>query len=531
MGTVGRILAVVSLLAVALPAAAREGALPRPEVPWASEWRSRAAVEWEQHRDLPWRPGTPAAFTRDLAASPPQVEVLGFLPYWMVGQAVVPMERLTSLAYFAIEARADGTLGDPRDWGTATLAPLVTGAREAGVRVLLTVTCFDATAMTSLLGSTALRKKAVDALVDLVASGGGDGVNVDFEGLPVARKAQFTAFVGELKAALQDALGRSHVTVDTPAVDWDGAYDYDALALAGDGLVIMGYDYHYRGGDPGPVAPLAGSTTWGKYSLDWTVQDYTTYGGKANLGRFVLALPLYGYDWPATSDAVPGSGTGSGTARFYADCARRAADAGGWRWDDDSSTPWFAWQDGGWRQTWCEDLRSLKAKVALAAGRGLGGVAFWALGYEEGGGDPWAAVDAAWPSAHPDPGPEPLPESPDVPDAATDVAGDGGLHIDGWIGPDGEGRPDGWVPGTELPLPADGAGPDGATETGADTAADAPHADLPAGDFVSRARGGADCRMAAAGPGGGAVAAAVLAALAVLASCRRGRGGRAGGLP
>ena len=30
-----------------------------------------------------------------------------------------------------------------------------------------------------------------------------------------------------------------------------------------------------------------------------------------------LGLPLYGRDWPATSDAVPGTAAGSGSSRFF----------------------------------------------------------------------------------------------------------------------------------------------------------------------------------------------------------------------
>ena len=41
------------------------------------------------------------------------------------------------------------------------------------------------------------------------------------------------------------------VVVDMPAVDWSDAYDESTLATLSDGLFIMGYDYHYSGGDPG----------------------------------------------------------------------------------------------------------------------------------------------------------------------------------------------------------------------------------------------------------------------------------------
>jgi spore germination protein YaaH len=377
--------------------------------PWAYGGNSRIAEDWEAHRGLRVQPNPPVSFvlSKDSFDKSRRVEVLGFLPYWNLGDAILRMDRLTTIAYFAVEVAGDGTLGDTRHWGTSGMQPVMDTARSSGVRVVLVVTCFDAVAMADLLASAAIRREAVDGIVAQVAAAGGDGVNVDFEGLPVASKSAFVTFVGELKAAMDKSLGISYVTVDTPAVDWTGAYDYDALALAGDGLVIMGYDYHWRGGDPGPVAPLATVDPTEKSSLTWTLDDYDRWGGVGNRGRFLLALPLYGYDWPVEADEAPGIATGSATARSYADCGRRAVAAGGWRWDEVASTPWIGYSSSGsWRQLWCENGESLAAKVGLAAARSLGGIAYWALGYEEDSEDPWVALDLAYP---PDPV-EPVPE-------------------------------------------------------------------------------------------------------------------------
>lgn len=463
-----------AVMAGAAPASAldRAGTTAPDGAPWASGWRSRAAVEWEAHRGHPVDPYLPVAFVASPAyASSKPSEILGFLPHWNIGQAVVRVDRLTTLAYFGVDVRGDGSLGDARHWGTPALAPLMDAARAAGVRVVLTAVCMDETTLGTLLASPAARAKAVAALVELVRDAGGDGVNVDFEGVPVARKSGLTAFVGELKAALDKALGTSHVTVDTPAIDWNGSYDYDALALACDGLVIMGYDYHWRGGDPGPVAPLATRDTASRLSLTWTLDDYDQWGGMENRRRFVLALPLYGYDWPVAADVTPGDATGEASSRFYADCGRRATEAGGWRWDEVSATPWIGYKDGArWRQMWCENLASLEAKAALAADRDLGGVAYWALGYEEESDDPWTAVDRAYGLPVAEPVPEPLPDHPaDVtepadafedgpvetvsdaggPEAAVDTGGPEAVGGDG-MGPPDEGAPADDLPGLDA---------------------------------------------------------------------------------
>ena len=92
-------------------------------------------------------------------------------------------------------------------------------------------------------------------------------------------KENFVTFMTDL-TAFRAAMDESHVSLATPAIDWGGTYDYDALALATDGLMIMGYGYHWSGGNPGPLSPIVGGGIWSQYSLTWTVEDYFTYGGE-----------------------------------------------------------------------------------------------------------------------------------------------------------------------------------------------------------------------------------------------------------
>ncbi len=397
--------------------------------------------EWFEHRDLPWDPAPPVPFRvapRSLAARPP-VTVFGYLPYWNVGKPtlVLHLDRLHVLAYFGASLGSDGALGDLHHWGTPTLAALIEQAHGSGVQVVLCVTNFDTASISAFLSSPSARAAAVSNLVTAVSAAGGDGVNVDFEGLPKANKADLVAFIADLKQALDAALGQAHVSLATPAVDWSGAFDYDRLAEASDGLFIMGYDYHWRGGPPGPVSPLAPSATWGKYSLSWTIDDYIEWGGDHNRPRFILGLPLYGFDWPTTGPDIPGTATAKAEARFYARCQTEAALYGP-HWDADSSTPYYLYQDNSWHQVWCEDRQSLALKYALIAARGLGGVGFWALGYEEDLDEVWDELDAAFPPAPPPEGgtpdaasesgggsPEEAPEAyPSDPESAGDAAPD-----------------------------------------------------------------------------------------------------------
>jgi spore germination protein YaaH len=314
----------------------------------------------------------------------PEVTVFGYLPYWnfCTGSLKIQFDCLHVIAYFGTTVDAQGNLGALKDFGTPAMDYLIEVARSYGVKVVLVVGNFDSNSLATLLSSPSARENAVNNIVRTVKAHGGQGVNIDFEGLPYANKQDFVLFIGALREALDTALGEeAHLSIATPAVDWNGSFDYDVLASIADNLFIMGYDYHWRGGQPGPVSPLRSSSKWGKYSLEWTIDDYFHYGADVYRDRLVLGVPLYGYDWPTTGDTVPGTATDKATAVFYKSCQQKF-DIYGAVWDEPSSTPYSVYNSNGWHQLFCENRRSLREKFYLALEKGLGGVGFWALGYE-----------------------------------------------------------------------------------------------------------------------------------------------------
>jgi hypothetical protein len=303
----------------------------------------------------------------------PKVKVYGYLPYWETDDlAGLPWDRLTDLELFAATADADGSLSATSWWDAAVDAVAI--AKVYGVKVHLCALSFDSGAMGALLASSASRASLVENLVSWVEGTGADGVNLDFEGLPVANKQDMV----DLAAALDAAVG--DVSLATPAVDWAGAWDYSELSKHAD-LFVMGYDYHWSTSpEAGPVDPLfsGGGTAWSDaHSIAWSLDDYATWDSAPD--RTILGLPLYGYRWGTSGASYPASALGTGDTVLFDDAWAEAATFGR-LYDEGSVTPYY--YDGS-AQTWYGDTDSVRQRIQYALDQGIGGIGFWALHYTD----------------------------------------------------------------------------------------------------------------------------------------------------
>ncbi len=397
-----------ALLSTSPPALPPSGLGPDALILPASAHR----FELDRHRGLPPAERLPGWVDRSVRSgvSKPTREVHAYLPYWSLDYDAFHWDLLTTLAYFSAEMNASGNITDDHGWSdSATVAAVRAEAQANGVRFILTITLFDDGAIATLVNSATNRANAIENITNLVTLADGDGVNIDFEGVPSSAKAGLVTFMQDLEAALT-AAGAGYVTIATPAVDWNGSFDFDQLAMACDGLMIMGYDYHWSGSSQaGPNSPVTQGTIWGKYTLTWTLDDYFKYGLAANKHKFILGLPFYGRDWPTASAAIPSNTLDTGSSVVFTKCKTRAAAAGGFKWDAHSQTSYFMETKAGvTHQIWCDDGPSMAAKMALVEEYDIGGIGIWALGYDGTLMDYWDPIGEAIggaPPVEPDPGP------------------------------------------------------------------------------------------------------------------------------
>lgn len=188
------------------------------------------------------------------------------------------------------------------------------------------------------------------------------GVMYDFENLPSGSLGDLETLVRETNTAL-DSRGKL-VSVTMP-ID-NPAWSAQALAKAADRVVLMAYDEHWQGGQPGPIA----SDAWFSERLAHALQGLAP-------GKAIVALGNYGYDWH----------DGHADALTVEEAWLAARDSGTRPvFDRASGNAGFSYDDGGHRHdVWMLDAAASWNQLHALSRLGVANVALWRLGSEDPG--------------------------------------------------------------------------------------------------------------------------------------------------
>lgn len=332
---------------------------------------------------------------------PPDLPVDAWAPYWALEASVADLPAiagsLREMSPFWFRATGADTIEvDPNT--PVTLADeLVRLAREAGVGIVpAIVDAMPAGGMAAVLADPVTRSRHVDAIVAFAERGSYDGIDIDYEQFAFAdgrdtwadTRPNWVAFVTELAERLH-ADGRT-LTVSIPPVYDDGrteasgywVYDYGAIAPVVDRIRVMAYDFSTA--TAGPIAPLP----W----VERVVKGTKEASGAPE--KLVLGLPMYGYNWAAgDTGGCPESATVGRTAvtirnvddliamrdatPVYDETTAEWAFVYDLALDDDTTSCTQA------RRVHFVDAEGVRLRMDLARRAGFGGVALWALGYDD----------------------------------------------------------------------------------------------------------------------------------------------------
>lgn len=332
------------------------------------------------------------AYTKKHTLSPKNV-VFGWHPYWAKdAYKSYNFSLLSIITYFAYEVDPQtGGYTTIHDWETTGL---IKKAHDNKTKVLLSVACFSEKNISTFLRNPSAQSNLINKVIELVKKQKGDGVHLDFEGLPVKYKSDFANFVIDFSGKLKAQIKGSLITMSLPAIDFENAYDVRQLEKHINYFVINGYEFYGANTKlAGPVGLTKGGGTWWNHGLDKSIDEYIAFGVQPQ--KILLGISYYGAVWITKGLEVPSEARKFVKYMPYRNIRDEMGAASPGE-DASSMTNFFAYRDNNdnYRQIWYDDSLSLSKKYDFVINKKIGGVGIWALGYDQGYPQLWQVLAA-----------------------------------------------------------------------------------------------------------------------------------------
>jgi peptidoglycan-N-acetylglucosamine deacetylase len=221
------------------------------------------------------------------------------------------------------------------------------------------------------LADPAARQRFRSELMTFLTTDQYKGITLDIEAFPETSRDDYRALVQELYDDLHAKGLKLYIAVPVN----DKTFDYSAIAKISDGLILMNYDQHYPGGDPGSVA-----------GQEWFVKNLQEALKVIPKEKIICAVGNYGYDWAMKKGQKKGTPPEAVHNVSVQDAWLEAEDAEtDVNFDDDAMNPHFAYLDDNnvRHDVWFLDGVTALNQMRAAHALGIYTFALWRLGSED----------------------------------------------------------------------------------------------------------------------------------------------------
>ncbi len=307
--------------------------------------------------------------------SRPEIEVNAFT--YMLGQDAVPIvnevgDELTYLTPFAYIVQEDGSL-TPIDDDAA-----IGEAIAHGIVPMMSIVNFTTNIPGEDIAHKVLNNPDAVAnlqrnVIDTMKDKGYRGLNIDFEYvLPEDREAYNNFLESTVNKLHEEGFFVSTSLAPKSSPDQRGllyeAHDYPFHGKVADFVVLMTYEWGWRGGQPRAISPVNEMRKVLDYAVTVIPRD-----------KILMGFQIYARDW--TLPFQPGQN--AETISVEEAMERAYAHNAQIQYDYVAQSPFFRYSDenGNAHEVWFEDARSAQAKFDLVKEYGLRGLSYWGLGY------------------------------------------------------------------------------------------------------------------------------------------------------
>ncbi len=305
----------------------------------------------------------------------PEIEVNGFT--YFLGQDAVPVvnevgDLLTYLSPFAYLIQEDGSLVPINDEAAIGEA-IAHGVVPMMSLVNFTINVAGENVANKVLNNPDVVNTLQNNILNVMRDKGYRGLNIDFEYvLPEDREAYNRFLQNTVDKLHNEGYFVSTALAPKLSAEQRGllyeAHDYPAHGRIADFVVLMTYEWGWRGGQPRAISPINEI----EKVLDYAVTEIPR-------DKILMGFQIYARDW--TLPFEPGQEAETISIEEAMDIAY--ANNAQIQYDYLAQSPYFRYTDaeGNAHEVWFEDARSAQAKFDTVKEYGLRGISYWGLGY------------------------------------------------------------------------------------------------------------------------------------------------------
>ncbi len=279
---------------------------------------------------------------------------------------------LTYISPFAYKLTENGDLEPLKD------ELVLEAAVSNDIVPMMVITNFSSTeAGTNLMhvifSSPDILTKLMANILQIMEDKGYRGLNIDLENVLPEDRDAYTAF---LQLAVDTLHPKGYFVSTAVAPKFSDtqsgllyeAHDYEAHGRIADFVILMTYEWGWRGGPPQAISPINQMKKVVEYALTVMPAD-----------KIFLGFQIYARDWriPHAQGQIAETFSPQEAVRIATEHKVRI------QFDSIAQSPFFTYTDeqGQKHEVWFEDARSAQAKFNLVKQYRLRGISYWVLGY------------------------------------------------------------------------------------------------------------------------------------------------------
>lgn len=309
-----------------------------------------------------------------------KAHVIGVHPYWMT-------DKYLQYNFTALSAVSFYGYTTEKDIKAKNIPPAPLNifklAAAAGKSRMFTYYETDPAHIEALLKDEEAQFRCIDSLLPLLQKYQADGINIWFSQLSAKQRDAFSRFVTLLSNYFEHNSQQQYtITVTLPAYDDQSAYDLRALDPLTDHFMI---DFTKASGThAGALSPMKGDA---RRAIEPVMSRFLNL--QIAPSKFILLLSYYGTQWRKS----PTGGKDIFTRYVpFSEIKNKYPGDSSVIYDEDAVAAYIEEKDANGDVTseiWFDDENTLDVKYDYILNNGLGGVAIWPLGADDGYGQLW----------------------------------------------------------------------------------------------------------------------------------------------